>query len=353
LKRKKKRTAAKSKAQYESVWFDALAFVQQEKERGNDNLSDILQNYHLKVKHRLFENKLFYDVNRRIGLRPRRKQVSKERFAVQSGAYATIAIDMTLSTQFIDILSQFIADPGNQINCVVELGSGIGRNIFTLAQRLEERLRERIMFHACEPTSSGSRVCEELHELDNTLQISTEYFDYYQPDLSFLRKDDNVLFFTAHSIEQIPTLNRSVLEEMISVSNRCFCFHAEPVGWQYVDELRRQRAQVQAKDWKKKQPWLKRKLHKADRFVFSKFGLGFMDTTHRFGIDIAKADIGRSDKVSANAAKYSSVRDYNTNLVPLLKDMEGEGLLIIDTEKVNLYGEDPFNPTTVIAWHKV
>jgi hypothetical protein len=139
---------------------------------------------------------------------------------------------------------------------------------------------------------------------------------------------------------------------MISVSNRCFCFHAEPVGWQYVDELRRQRAQVQAKEWQKKQPWLKRKLHKADRLVFSKFGLGFMDTTRRFGINIAKTDIGNSDKVSVNAAKYSSVRDYNPNLVPLLKDMEREGLIIIDTEKVNLYGEDPFNPTTVIAWQK-
>ena len=352
MKRKKKRTAAKSKGQYESVWFDALAFVQAEKERGNDSVIDILSNYHLKVKRSFFKSKLFYDVHRRIELRPRRKYVSEECLVVQNGAYEITSIDMSLNNQFIDILSKFIIDRVDQIDCVVELGSGIGRNIFALAHRLEEQLRERIMFYACELTSSGSRVCEELHELDNTLQISTEYFDYYQPDLSFLRKDDNVVFFTSHSIEQIPILNRSVLEEMISVSNRCFCFHAEPVGWQYVDELRRQRAQLQAKEWRKKQPWLKRKLLKADRLVFSKFGLGLMDTTERFGINIAKADIGRSDKVSANAAKYSSVRDYNTNLVPLLKDMEREGLIIIDTEKVNLYGEDPFNPTTVIAWQK-
>jgi hypothetical protein len=36
----------------------------------------------------------------------------------------------------------------------------------------------------------------------------------------------------------------------------------------------------------------------------------------------------------------------------LLKDMEREGLISIDTERVNLFGENPFNPTTVIAWHK-
>jgi hypothetical protein len=148
-------------------------------------------------------------------------------------------------------------------------------------------------------------------------------------------------------------MNRIVLEEMISVSDRCFCYHAEPVGWQYIDHLKRQREHIQAIDRKQRLTRLKRKLYKADRFVFSKLGVGFMDNTRWFGIDIARTDLGRPDRVSFNAARNSSARDYNTNLVPLLKDMEREGVLSIDTEKINLFGENPFNPATVIGWHKV
>jgi hypothetical protein len=77
-----------------------------------------------------------------------------------------------------------------------------------------------------------------------------------------------------------------------------------------------------------------------------------MDNKRHFGVDIDKTDLGKPDKVSANAARNSSARDYSTNLVPLLKDMHREGLLNIDTEKINFFGENPFNPATIIRWHK-
>jgi hypothetical protein len=348
LKRLKERTAEKSKTQYESVWLDALAFVHREKERGNKNVIQILDNYHKKAKYRLFESKFFHDVHRRVGLRAKRKHFPAERLAVLDGTYIIVPTEVSLSNQFIDILSQFIIERGDLIDCVVELGSGIGRNLFALAHKLDQKFRKRIMFYACEPTSSGKKVCSALQEVDSSLRISIEHFDYYEPDLSFLPKKNNVLFFTRHSIEQIPFLSRKVLEEMILVSDRCFCYHAEPVGWQYVDDIRKQRAQTEAKEWKKNLSFMKRRLYKADRLVFSKLGLGFIDASRRFGINVDKTDIGKSDKVSTNA---SSARDFNTNLVFLLKDMEREGLISIDTERVNLFGEDPFNPTTVIAWH--
>ena len=71
------------------------------------------------------------------------------------------------------------------------------------------------------------------------------------------------------------------------------------------------------------------------------------------GIDIEKGDIDTSANVSVNAVKWSSARDYNTNLVSLIKKMDEEGLIQIDAEKINLYGKNPFNPTTIISWHKV
>jgi hypothetical protein len=79
--------------------------------------------------------------------------------------------------------------------------------------------------------------------------------------------------------------------------------------------------------------------------------MSFLDTSQRFGINVNQTDIGKPDKVSKNAAKWSSARGYNKNLVLLLKDMENDGLICIDVEKVNLFGDNPFNPTTMIAWH--
>jgi hypothetical protein len=50
---------------------------------------------------------------------------------------------------------------------------------------------------------------------------------------------------------------------------------------------------------------------------------------------------------------YSFAKDYNANLVSILKKIESEGLIRIDTERVNLYGKNPFNPSSIISWHKI
>jgi hypothetical protein len=167
----KKRTAMKSKTQYDRVWLEALAFVQREKERGNNNVIEIIGEYNMKEKCRIFQSKLFHDVHKMVGLRVKRKQLPAERLAVQDGAYIIAPIDGSLNNQFIDILSQFLIERGDPIDCIVELGSGIGRNLFSLAHRLNEQLRKRMMFYACEPTGSGKKVCAALQELDSSIRI--------------------------------------------------------------------------------------------------------------------------------------------------------------------------------------
>ena len=57
--------------------------------------------------------------------------------------------------------------------------------------------------------------------------------------------------------------------------------------------------------------------------------------------------------MSVNAAKYSLEKNYNTNLILLLKTIENDGLIKIDSEMVNIYGNKPINPTTEITWHKL
>jgi hypothetical protein len=87
--------------------------------------------------------------------------------------------------------------------------------------------------------------------------------------------------------------------------------------------------------------------------MIAKLGISIIDSTKRYGIDIEKKDIGKSDKVSSTAALYSYSKDYNSNLVSIIKKMEAEGLIHIDLEMINLYGKKPFNPSSIISWHKI
>jgi hypothetical protein len=129
--------------------------------------------------------------------------------------------------------------------------------------------------------------------------------------------------------------------------------HAEPVGWQYNKDLIKYREETQAGAWKQNQPFLKRKLSKLNRSLFDRYGLSLIKTSHKFGIEFNKNDIDKPDKVSVNAAKYSLEKNYNTNLIHLLKTIENDGLIKIDSETINIYGNKPFNPTTEITWHKL
>ena len=201
-------------------------------------------------------------------------------------------------------------------------------------------------------------ACAELRALDRNLNMSIESFDYYHPDFSFLEPKKNILCFTRHSIEQIPVLNRAFFDGLLQASNKCFCYHAEPVGWQYDNELIEWRRGWKSNHSKGKPSRIrrrvqkiKRKLYKLDKSMFERFDMGFLNASQRFGLDVDRRDIGRSNKVSLNAARWSASLDYNTNLVSLLKGLEKDGLIRIDLEQINHFGDNPFNPSTIIAWH--
>ena len=95
------------------------------------------------------------------------------------------------------------------------------------------------------------------------------------------------------------------------------------------------------------------KFAKLNQRLFNRYVLSIIKTSHKFGIQLDANDIDKPDRVSVNAARYSLENDYNTNLIPLLKTIENDGLIKIDSEMVNIYGNKPFNPTTEITWHKL
>ena len=349
----KKRTASKSKESYEDTWNGALEILETDIVNKEKDLTASLENLLRKKAHSRFKKKSFRDIHKKLGITVKRNQLPDRRLVVQNSHYAIVPIETILDYNFIDMLAEFIHERGNGIDYVVELGSGIGINLFLLADKLDPSLRRQIRFFSCEVTDAGRAACEKLLGFSDELKMSVEHFDYYHPDFSFLAPKKNVLFFTAHSIEQIPKIDRSVFEAMIAVSNQCHCYHAEPVGWQFDEELRNTRKQLKPNHWKQNRSKLRKKLLKIDRSLFSRFGVGIVDTSDKDGINIEKTDLGRPDSISSNALLYSFVHDYNTNLVPVLKKMEREGLIGIDTEMVNLCGKNPFNPSSIISWHKI
>ncbi|MBW1981289.1 MAG: hypothetical protein JRJ12_08695 [Deltaproteobacteria bacterium] len=349
----KKRTALKSKESYEDTWNDALKIMQSDIINKDKHLIDILDNLLKNKVHKRFEKKFFRDFHKKLGIPMKRNQLPRERLVVQNGEYRIVPLNTILDYNFIDILAEFVQEKENQLDYVIELGSGIGINLFLLAYKLEPALRKRLRFFSCEFTDSGRKACQELLKLRDEFPMSIEYFDYYKPDFSFLSPKKNVLFITAHSIEQIPQIDRAVFTEMLEVSNQCYCYHAEPVGWQYDEAVASQRLHLKPSHWKENRSKFRHRLEKIDRWTFSRFGIGVVNIGGKFGIDIEKSDIGRSDKVSTNAAMYSFAKDYNANLVAVLKEMQSEGLIKIDTEMINLYGKNPFNPTSLISWHKI
>ena len=125
------------------------------------------------------------------------------------------------------LIRRFIP-PG--ITDIVELGSGIGNNLFSLWL---EGLSPEIRYHALEFTVAGRRCAEKLASLEPSMRFESAAFDYYEPDLSELQKGSKLFVFTCYSVEQITYLPDKFFDRLLGLSNLHSVLHIEPVGWQY------------------------------------------------------------------------------------------------------------------------
>lgn len=350
----KKRTALNSKKEYEDRWTEAFVKIETDILQNKISLIDSIEKYQIDEIRKSSLNNFSFNLHKKLGLVSNRDQTPNQRLVVKNGNYEIASINTTFNSEFVDELLKIIKEKKEQIDYIVELGSGIGRHIFTLADRLiPYQKQKQIEYFSCEYTNSGQDACRKLLKYSNEKNIHIEYFDYKNPNLSFLPERKNYLFFTFHSIEQIPELKRDFIDEILKISNYCICVHAEPVGWQYDNNLVKYSEENPVGSWGKNQSKLYKKLSKVNQRLYNKYGLSFMKNIHRYGIELDKNDINKPDKVSINAAKQSSERDYNKNLIHLLKTLEAVGLIKIDSEMINIYGKKPFNPTTIVTWHKL
>lgn len=107
--------------------------------------------------HERFEKKFFCDVHKILGIPIKRKQPPEKRLVVHNNKYTIVPLDTILDYNFIDILAEFIHQEERRIDYVVQIGSGVGINLFLLADKLDPALRKRITFFSCEFTDSGKK----------------------------------------------------------------------------------------------------------------------------------------------------------------------------------------------------
>jgi hypothetical protein len=118
---------------------------------------------------------------------------------------------------------------------VVELGSGWGRNLFSIW--LSGGPADATYVGA-EYTGAGRRAAARIAALEPALRFESIPFDYHAPDLSALPRVDRAVVITVHSVEQIPHVRQEVIESIRGLAGDVECLHFEPVGWQAGDAER-------------------------------------------------------------------------------------------------------------------
>lgn len=119
----------------------------------------------------------------------------------------------------------------NQIDLILDLGSGWSRNSITIANEYKN-----IKVLSGEFSNGGRKVANFLIKKYRINNIKTFQFDWNNPKSLF----DNIsrinpkaiIIFSNCSIEQIPNLKISFFEKLIKSGIMFYSIHNEPVAWQ-------------------------------------------------------------------------------------------------------------------------
>jgi hypothetical protein len=331
------------KKEYESEWSEAIEWIQGRHEEGIIDPALIVDEYNRVHMERFLKRPNFQDYYFDQEGIPKTSNmvlvVNKEEYILSS--------ESEFYTRIMNELIMFIMAHAGKFTDIVELGSGFGRNIFLLQRELASRNLHNVRFHACEYTESGRRATTLLKEKNKGPEVTVHTFDYYNPDLSFLDNAKGVLFFTVLSVEQIPQLPEKLFDRMIQRAGNCYCIHFEPVGWQYEPECKKFRDRYDSIEGKVLNifgilRW------KCLRFLDKTIGTHLATGVRSISLD--DVGVGKSEKVSLNAAKWSALMQYNKNLVDVLNIKKNKKEIEITKVLKNNVSVNPFNPITIISW---
>jgi len=131
----------------------------------------------------------------------------------------------------VAITAKRLVEAGD-VDTIVELGSGSSDNLFRCYHTIDWPFRQDVEFFGCEFTEKGREAADLLASREPDMRFKGHPFNYYEPDLEFLKdRPRKILFFSNHSIEQITTLPDVLFETLLQFPG-CHVAHNEPVGWQ-------------------------------------------------------------------------------------------------------------------------
>lgn len=305
------RSAAMRLASYDANWTGMLRNIEQSVAQGASP-ADLLAGYseHLNAYSgpvpEFINRFLQSDLMDFAGLEP------PLRVAVVGGRYAAVE-RLPRALPIVDVVEQLIDD---EVDCIVEFGSGLGFNLLALQSRLADCRRTYV---AMEPSESGRQATGMLFHASPSARFETHPFDYHRPDFSPLSRFRRIVAFTSHSIEQIPVLGTSFYQALLALPVVA-CAHAEPVGWQRFANLAATVRRLGADQalWHQ---------------VRSKFICRFTD-----------------ELLVENSAMWAAAAGYNTDLLPIVAAAGEAGDVVIRLLSYEAIGVNPLNPSTLIAW---
>lgn len=135
------------------------------------------------------------------------------------------------TTAYRGWVARTIADHAQDADAVIELGAGWGANLFGsyLAGGPPDA-----RYVAAEYTDAGRDAARLLAERAPEVAFEAVAFDFHRPALE-LPTFRRATVFTAHAIEQIPELPRSLLSFVATLATEVTVLHFEPIGWQIND----------------------------------------------------------------------------------------------------------------------
>lgn len=179
---------------------------------------------------------------------------------------------------------------------IVEMGSGWGRNLLDLWCAGGPAAARYI---ALEYTAAGRECARSLAALAPELAFDVHPFDFYRPDFAPVARGGRALVYTVFGIDQIPHIGRPVFEACLGLADEVTGIHLEPTGWQ-----------------------------------------------------MAAADPDLTGGGEGSSEAYAARHDYNRNLWPVLTALAGEGRIVIEEVRADLYGANPENAASYVRWRK-
>lgn len=301
------RTAEKVMAGYEKSWESVLKQIQSLVEGGERDLSRIL---YLLYRNQITENVSSLEEDLANFLSIRRDGENRPLFRVVACDGKYVAVPRYLEDNLIvEIVLGYVTE---DIDMIVELGSGWGRNLFSIFARSK---LNNIHYVACELTEAGRRATRALQDVAHGMQMTIRPFDFHNPDFSFLESNPNVLFFSNHAIEQCTYLGHALFDCMLEKTNTCTGIHMEPIGWQNHPQASSIREMI-------------------------KEGLIPNDT---FRID--------DNAFTKNSMIWAARHEYNMNFLELLRHYHESGNIEVEI-LYDYFGRNPFNPGSLVVWRK-